>query len=102
MANANPSPATRWKPGESGNPGGQPKGTPHLKTRIKEYLRDNPKVFEELVRYYIQDTSMRKLLWQMLEGKPKEETEISGGLNLSVHVYRDDGQEPERVTGVQR
>lgn len=26
MANLNPNPATRWKPGQSGNPNGRPKG----------------------------------------------------------------------------
>jgi hypothetical protein len=35
MANPNPSPATRWKPGTSGNPGGKPKGTISPATKLR-------------------------------------------------------------------
>lgn len=44
MANPNPTPPpkeTRWKPGQSGNPDGKPKGTKHLSTHIKEMLEDD-------------------------------------------------------------
>lgn len=39
MANPNPVPPpeeTRWKPGQSGNPDGKPKGSKHLSTLIRE------------------------------------------------------------------
>lgn len=43
MANPNPTPPpkeTRWKPGQSGNPKGKPKGSKHLSTWIQELLSD--------------------------------------------------------------
>lgn len=43
MANPNPTPPpkeTRWKPGQSGNPEGKPKGTKHISTHIQEMLND--------------------------------------------------------------
>lgn len=35
-----PNPDTQFKPGESGNPKGLPKGTKHLSTHIQEMLND--------------------------------------------------------------
>jgi hypothetical protein len=35
-----PNPDTQWKPGESGNPNGKPKGSKHLSTWIQEMLND--------------------------------------------------------------
>lgn len=43
MANPNPTPPPeehRFKPGQSGNPKGAPKGTKHLSTHIQEMLND--------------------------------------------------------------
>lgn len=52
MANYNPNTqqleATRWKPGQSGNPTGKPRGTKHLSTHIREMLEDES--FEHKLR----------------------------------------------------
>lgn len=40
MSNANPSPETRFKPGESGNPKGKPKGALCFKTVVKQILEE--------------------------------------------------------------
>lgn len=43
MSNPNPTPPpkeTQWKPGQSGNPKGKPKGTKHISTWIQEMLND--------------------------------------------------------------
>lgn len=36
-----PNPDTQFKPGESGNPAGKPKGTKHLSTWIQDMLNDD-------------------------------------------------------------
>lgn len=41
VTNTNPPEATRWKPGQSGNPAGKPKGAIHLATRIQNMLNDD-------------------------------------------------------------
>ncbi len=38
--NAKPPEHTKWKPGQSGNPAGKPKGTKHISTWIQEMLND--------------------------------------------------------------
>lgn len=38
--NAVPPEHTKWKPGQSGNPAGKPKGTKHISTWIQEMLND--------------------------------------------------------------
>lgn len=45
MANPDPSPETRWKPGQSGNPGGMPKGR-SITARLRQLL-DETKLTKE-------------------------------------------------------
>jgi len=42
----------RWRPGQSGNPKGKPKGTVSILTHIKAYLAEHPEKIDELVQYY--------------------------------------------------
>ena len=44
-----PNPDTQFKPGQSGNPAGKPKGTKHLSTWIQEMLNDEE--FETLLEH---------------------------------------------------
>lgn len=79
---------------KEGNPGGgRPKGSVSIKDRIRQFLRDNPDQFEELCQYYIKDRKMRELLWKMLEGLPKQSTEITGegGLPLQIVIEQING-----------
>ena len=60
----------RFKPGVSGNPAGRPEGI-SIREWIKQYLKENPKEFEELCQFYLTNEKMRDLLWKMLDGLPK-------------------------------
>jgi hypothetical protein len=66
----------RLLPGNTANPYGRPK-RPTIKERILEVFEENPSKFEELVEYFIEDKQQRALLWQMLEGKPAQATDIT-------------------------
>lgn len=62
-----------FKPGQSGNPAGRPKGSKSLKTYAKEYLEslsDEEKM--EFMRGLDKDT-----VWKMAEGNPKQDTDIT-------------------------
>jgi len=61
--------------GQSGNPGGRPKGSKSLKTFVKEYLENLPD--EEKIEYL--KTLSPDLIWKMAEGNPKESTDITSG-----------------------
>ena len=63
-----------WVPGQSGNPSGRPKGSISIKDKIRQYLEDNPDAVDEIVAHFIKEN--RELMWQMLEGKPKQELEV--------------------------
>lgn len=53
---------------------GRPKGSISIKDQIRKKLLEDPARFDELVEFYMKEEApaMRKLLWEMLEGKPKE------------------------------
>lgn len=68
-----------FKPGQSGNPGGRPKGSKSLKTFAREYLEsldDDGKL--EFMRGLDKD-----IVWKMAEGNPKDETTIKANVTIS-------------------
>lgn len=61
-----------FQPGKSGNPGGRPKGSKSLKTYAMEMLRD---MTDEEKLEYLKGLD-KKIIWEMSEGRAKQETEI--------------------------
>lgn len=73
-----------FKPGQSGNPNGRPPGSISIITRVKQIFQENPKQFESFVRGYVKDERNRKHIVEMIDGKAKQEVDLSGNLNLSM------------------
>ena len=61
-----------FKPGQSGNPAGRPKGTKSLKTYAKEYLLSLSD--EEKLEFMA--GMPKKDVWEMAEGKAKQDVDI--------------------------
>ena len=59
-----------FKPGQSGNPSGRPKGSKSLKTYAQEMLRD---MNEEERLEFLRGLD-KKVIWEMAEGKPDAKT----------------------------
>lgn len=56
---------------------GRPKGSKSIKDAIRRYLEDNPEDFEDFVTHFV--AKNRELAWQMLEGRPSQQTDITSG-----------------------
>ena len=69
-----------FKPGQSGNPGGRPKGSKSLKTYAQEMLRD---MTDEEKLEYMKGLD-KKIIWEMGEGKPKQDVEADVTLTSKV------------------
>lgn len=69
-----------FKKGVSGNPGGRPKGSKSMKSYAREYLE----VMEEQDRIEFLNSIDPKTVWEMSEGKPKQDVEMSGELTSKV------------------
>lgn len=92
---------TRWKPGQSGNPAGKPKGTEHSSTRLKRLLEavgkmKNPLTKREeeftglemmdaaiIARAMKGDVAAYREILDRLEGKVPAKTEVIGNMNLT-------------------
>lgn len=71
MSNPNPSPETRFQPGQSGNPSGRPKGTmkDYLRRKFMEMPDDEKEKFLEGVSPEMQI--------KLAEGNPKQDTDLT-------------------------
>jgi hypothetical protein len=70
--------------GQSGNPGGRPKGSKSLKTFAREYLESIPD--EEKIEFL--RTLPSEMVWRMAEGNPTQDnkTEIKGEITLNQEL----------------
>lgn len=64
-----------FKPGESGNPAGRPKGSISIKDEVRKHLEANPEAVKEIVEHFVEKN--RELMWQMLEGRPPGDDKLA-------------------------
>jgi hypothetical protein len=92
MSNPNPSPKTRFKKGQSGNPKGKAPGTFSLTTAIKEYLLQQAKDGETygdklkkaaVLRAIAKSDVLTKEIWERMDGKVAQPTDINGEIVIS-------------------
>ena len=92
-----------FKKGQSGNPKGRPKGSFSLKTYVKNMLQE----MTDEQRQEFLDGIDKKVLWEMAEGRAKQDVEHSGNLTISnvldqlEHGQETTGQNVEDVPPVQ-
>ncbi len=69
-----------YKKGQSGNPSGRPKGSKSMKTYVKEKLAQ---MTDEEREVYLEGVD-KKIIWEMAEGKAKQDMEISGEMTSKI------------------
>ncbi len=69
-----------FKAGNNANPGGRPKGSKSMKQYAKEYLEAMP----EEDRAEFLNSVDHTTIWEMSEGKAKQDVEVSGELTSKI------------------
>lgn len=79
----------RLLPGQQSlNPAGRPKGKT-IKELVREHLDTHPEDMEEFVRHFIKRN--RELAWRMMEGQPKQTSDVKVETPIPIaNVSRDD------------
>jgi len=87
-----------FKPGESGNPNGRPKGsisiTTEIKNRLEEYKTIDEKktylraLIDKIMKKAIddEDVSMITKIWNYVDGMPKQDIEVTGGIDVLMKL----------------
>ena len=70
----------QFQPGQSGNPSGKKPGTVSLKVFAKNYIQELDN--EEKLKFM--EGIDKRTVWEMAEGKPKQDVEVSGELNSKI------------------
>lgn len=65
-----------FKPGQSGNPAGRPKGKFSLTTLVIKKLQENPDKTDEIINWYIEQR--REKVWDKIDSDPPKEMVMSG------------------------
>jgi len=69
-----------YKKGQSGNPNGRPVGSVSMKTYVKNKLLS---MTDEEREEFLQGVD-KKTLWEMSEGKPKQDVDLSGEITSKI------------------
>jgi hypothetical protein len=81
MSNKNPSPENRFKPGQSGNPSGRPKGG------LKDYDRKKFQEMSDKEKEAFLSKIPFETRYKMAEGNPANETDLTtGGQPITVNI----------------
>ena len=85
-----------FKPGQSGNPAGRPKGSFSIKEAVRRHLEEHPEDYKEYIEHFVKTN--RELSWQMLEGRPQQDL-TSKGEKLPtplLNVLNNDSNEEDK------
>jgi len=72
----------QYKKGQSGNPAGKPKGAKSMKTYVKERLET---MSDEEREIFLEGID-KKILWEMSEGKAKQDVSVEGEVQMLVKI----------------
>lgn len=81
----------QYKKGQSGNPAGRPEGILSMKEWAKKKLLNMTEAEREEWAHGLNKVD----IWEMAEGKPKQDTELKGNLTISQVLDELDGSKTE-------
>ena len=73
-----------FKPGQSGNPAGRPKGRFSVTTLIIKELENNPEKTAEIVQWLL--ANRKDLVWKMIDSEPPKDLNLGQNPELPFKI----------------
>ena len=88
---------TRWKPGESGNPAGRPKGRFSITSQIIKLLEEDPEKNKELIEWLF--ANKKDKVWDKIDPNPPVDINLgsNGELPFTIKIIKDDGESSNTI-----
>lgn len=88
-------PDGKWIKGDPGGPG-RPKGSVSIVTRVKQMLKEDPDLLQQIAEEFLSDRRLRQELIRQIDGSPRQQIEMEHKGSISLIQILNDAEKKRK------